>query len=307
MIPPPTTDRPTDAEFDRLITSAGRTVLRAVSERRRPWWRRMSRLGVAATAVLVVGGVAGAAVAAKSLFDATPQVETGSTSFTLDEPSPADRWLNVQMQYTCSPGEHFTVTVGDDVVFDESCDAMYYDPIPNQPELAADQTDQGPVPTPHPPGADRGLFKSIPIGDVSGRTVKVDSTLSHDYRVEAVFSPTSEMSMLVLPGRRDDGNVDWATPDYVVNEYGLTVGVPRLNTPENQWPDLYPVRFEGRTGYLLGSEMHGGLIVDRDERIEIERQRRRDGLIDAKGNVYQRVYAADGKTVLGKMLVGSSS
>lgn len=275
-------DRPSDAEFDQMIAHSYDQLRQSIRDEARPWWRRMSRFTVIAS-IVVAGGVAGGAYAAtQALFPPPPEVIAGGNSVV---------HLDVGMAYTCKPGEHFTLKSGDSVIFDEDCDAMYYD--------TDEETPDGRAP--------RGVAKSIPIGDVEGRTLTMDSNLSRDYRIEATFSPIEEMQTLVLPGRGSDGKVDWATPDYKVNEYGLTVGVPRINTPEDQWPDLYPVMFEGREAYFLGKEVNEPIPLSREGRRKQHEERLRLGLIDEKGNTYRRVYAADGKTVLGKILTGTSS
>lgn len=139
-----------------------------------------------------------------------------------------------------------------------------------------------------------------------GRKLTLDSTLTRDYRIDATFGLTATMKRLVLPDRRADGSIDWATPDYTVNKYGLTVGVPKVNTPEDQWPDLYPVTFHGREGYFLGKDMNASVPMNSAEAKTYMDRQRREGLIDDKGNTYQKVYADDGKTVLGKIKTGTS-
>lgn len=285
-------DRPSDAEFDQMIAHSYEELHKSIRDASRPWWRRMSRFTVI-TSIVIAGGVAGGAYAAtQALFPPPPEVIAGgSTVIHLDKPASGDKWLNVAMAYTCKPGERFTLKSGDNVIFDEDCDAMYYNTDEELPDGRAP----------------RGVSKSVPIGEVEGRTLTMDSTLSRDYRVEATFGPIEEMQPLVLPGRGDDGKVGWAKPDYEVNEYGLTVGVPRINTPEDQWPDLYPVLFEGREAYFLGKEINEPIPLSPERRREQHEERLRLGLIDEKGNTYQRVYAADGKTVLGKKWTGTVS
>lgn len=284
-------ERPSDAEFDQMVARSRDQLLKSIRGESRPWWRRMSRFTVIAS-IVVAGGVAGGAYAAtQALFPSPPEVIAGgSTVVRLDEPAPGDKWLNVGIVYSCGSGESFTLRNGDDIIFDVDCDAMF----PGEdPAIGA--------------GGGRGIYDSIPVGDVHGRALTLDSNLSHDYRIEASFGPTEEMQPLVLPGRGADGEVDWAAPDYEVNEYGLTVGVPKANTPEDQWPDLYPVMFEGREAYFLGEEMNGPMPMNLDEMKKRTDEQRREGLVDDKGNVYRKVYAADGKTVLGKKWIGTVS
>lgn len=300
---------PSDAEFDEMVAGVHRKILQTQQVESRPWWKKWSRLTTATVIVVCAGGVAGGAYAATQLLASTPPpVFNGNTVVTLDAPAAGDKWLNVQIAYTCRPGEHFTLKNGKQTIFDEDCDAGHYS---TDKSMSVEQPKSGGgTPSGLPVGqgsAQRGLYKSLLIDDVDGDTLRMTSTLTRDYRIAAAFGPTAAMKQLVLPGRRADGAVDWATPDYTVNEYGLTVGLPKINTPEDQWPDLYPVTFRGREGYFLGRDMRSQQLVDPSEAKAHREKRRRDGLIDDKGNLYAKVYAADGKTVLGKQLVGWTS
>lgn len=285
-------DRPSDAEFDQMIARSHIQLRQSIGEGARPWWRRMSRFTVIAS-IVVAGGVAGGAYAAtQALFPPPPEVIAGGDSVVhLDKPAPGDKWLNVGIAYTCKPGEHFTLRNADTVIFDEDCDAMYYSDSEEGPDGRAA----------------RGISKSIPIAEVDGRTLTMDSSLTRDYRIKATFGPIEVLQQITLPGRGADGKVDWATPDYEVNEYGLTVGTPKMNTPEDQWPDLYPVLFEGREAYFLGKDMNRAQPTNPAGAVKYMDDMRREGLIDDKGNIFAKVYAADGKTVLGKILTGTFS
>lgn len=302
--------RPSEADFDDMVAHTHTTMRRAMRSESLPWWRKLSRLTTVVGALVATGAVAGGAYAATQLFTPSPPpaVHTGSTVVKLDTPAPDDKWLNVQMAYTCKPGERFTLRDGDRVIFDENCDANHYSTDESMAGSgtssdSAASSDQGAANG----RAQRGISKSIPIAEVNGAKLVLDSTLSRDYRIVAVFSPTAEMTRLVLPGRKPDGQTDWATPDYTINEYGLTVGQPKINTPEDQWPDLYPITFQGREAFLLGADMMGRLAMTPEQAIKEKDRRRREGLIDDKGNLYNKVYAADGKTVLGKLLTGTTS
>ncbi|MBC9225056.1 hypothetical protein GL325_01840 [Aeromicrobium sp. 636] len=301
-------DRPSEAEFDDMVARMHATIRRAMRVESVPWWRRVSRLTTVLSALVATGAVAGGAYAATHLFTPPPppEVLTGSTVIELDAPAPEDKWLNVQMAYTCKPGERFTLQDGERVIFDEDCDAEYYntdESMSGSPSDVAATADPGAGKG----RAQRGIFKSIPVAEVDGAELVLDSTLSREYRLVAVFSPTAAMTPLVLPGRRADGQTDWATPDYTVNQYGLTVGHPRINTPEDQWPDLIPTTFKGREAYLLGDDVMTARAMNPDQAENDTDRLRREGLIDDEGNLYKKVYAADGTTMLGRLLVGSVS
>ena len=300
---------PSDAEFDQLISDVHAKLRKAVQLEARPWWRKLSRLTTATVIVVSAGGVAGGAYAATQLLaPSPPQVFTGNTVVKLDAPAPGDKWLNIQIAYSCRPGEHFTLKNGAQTIFKEDCNATYYSA---DRSMSDSQQDSDPDPESAQSAgsreAERGIAKSLPIGDVRGNTLTMTSTLTRDYRIAAEFGPTATMKQLVLPARRGDGSIDWATPDYTVNEYGLTVGVPKINTPEDQWPDLYPVTFHGRQGYFLGKDMNPAIPANPAAARKYDEEQRREGLIDDKGNMYTKVYAADGKTVLGKMKTGTFS
>lgn len=299
---------PSDAEFDQMIAGVQLKIQQTLRSETSPWWKKWSRLTTAAFIVVCAGGVAGGAYAANQLLTSTPpSVFTGNTVVKLDAPAPGDKWLNVQVAYTCRPGERFTLKNGEQTIFDEDCDANHYS---TDESIVVEPSRSGGVPPDRPARqgrAQRGMFKGLPIDDVQGNSLMMTSTLTRDYRIVATFGPTVAMKHLVLPGRRADGAVDWATPDYTVNEYGLTVGAPKINTPEDQWPDLYPMTFRGREAYFLGEDMRSQIPMDPSEAKAYKQERRREGLTDDKGNVYAKVYAADGKTVLGKKLVGRTS
>jgi hypothetical protein len=95
-------------------------------------------------------------------------------------------------------------------------------------------------------------------------------------------------------------------PDYPVNEYGLTVGTRNTRTPEADWPDLVPVTFHGKEAYFIKSDMVNQMAGNPEEAVRQMKERRKLGL-DVDGKIYQFVYAADGKTRLGKVYVGSYS
>jgi hypothetical protein len=302
----PLQDRPSEVDFDAMVTRVHATIRRTVRAESRPWWRRLSRLTTVAVAVVATGAVAGGAYAATQLFTPSPPpaVLTGDNVIKLDKPAPEDKWLNVQMVYTCKPGEHFTLRDGERVIFDQRCrsESRSHDESTADPKSAA-SPDSSVVSG----RADRGIALSIPIEEVNGRQLVLDSTLSRDYRIEAVFSPTAEMKHLVLPGRRADGQTDWATPDYTVNSFGLTVGQLNINTPEGQGPDLIPITFKGREAYILGEDWSKPWPMNPEQAVKDQERQRREGLLDDKGNIYSKVYAADGKTVLGKIHVGTTS
>lgn len=281
--------RPSDAEFDQMIAHSYNQLHQSIRLDARPWWRKLSRFTVI-TSFVVAGGVAGGAYAATQvLFPAPPEVIAGGgTVVHLDEPARGDKWLNIGMKYNCRPGEHLRLKNGDAVIFAVDCDAEGY------------SADDATV-------VSRGVSDSIPIGEVRGRTLTLDSNLTRDFRIKATFGPIKVVQQIVLPGRGGDGMVDWTTPDYEVNKYGLTVGPMMVNVPEGQEPDLVPVDFEGGVGYLLTKEMISDFPTDPDEIEAREDEQRRLGLLDDEGNIYTRVYAADGKTVLGKILTGTSS
>ncbi|KAA1395416.1 hypothetical protein [Aeromicrobium ginsengisoli] len=275
--------RPDDAEIAAMVAGVRPVVLRHAASRR--WWRRLSRPAVLASVAgaVAVGGMAYAAV--ERTTGSAPETHTGDSVLSIGKPGPKDNWLNVSVTYRCAPGESFELRDAKKEIFSRDCGTE-----------SSSEGDDG----------RRGMLKSIPVDEVNGTRLVMTSDFSHDYRLTATFGPRAAMAQAnVLPPTGPDGKPAWDIPDYTVNEYGLTVGAPRVSTPESAYPDLYPVQFEGREAYILKKDMLGEVAGNPTEAVRQMKERRRLGLIDAKGNVYQFVYAADGKTRLGKVLIGT--
>lgn len=284
-------ERPTDADLANVVAGSRVRVMSEVSSRR-AWWRRLSRstiaLGVVGT--VAAGGIAYAAV--ERTADQPPETHTGPSVVEIGTPGPGDKWLNVSVVYRCRPGESFALRDATSELLSAECDR----------ESDPEQVDpvKGGV-------RSHGIRKSVRAGQVHGTTLRVVGDLSSNYRITASWGPRAVMEPAeVLPPTGSDGKPEWDIPDYTVNEYGLTVGRPTINTPESAYPDLFPVTFKGNEAYILKRDMLGEDAGNPKEALRQMKERRRMGL-DVHGRIYQFVYAADGKTRLGKMYVGSYS
>lgn len=281
--------RPSDAEIAAMVARVRPEVLHNASSGR--WRSRWSRPAIVASFVsaVAVGGVAYAAV--ERATDEPPETHTGDSVLVIGEPGAKDKWLNISLTYRCRAGESY-------VLRDDTAKVMSGD-CGRETELDRIDPTEGGV-------RSRGVRKSVPVDEVHGTELRFESDLSSRYRLTATWGPRALMEPAdTLPADGADGKPAWDIPDYEVNEYGLTVGAPRINTPESAYPDLFPVRFEGREAYILKKDMLGEDAGNPAEAVRQMKEQRRLGLIDARGNIYRFVYAADGKTRLGKMLVGT--
>jgi len=98
-----------------------------------------------------------------------------------------------------------------------------------------------------------------------------------------------------------------ATPEYQVNDKGLTYGVGSYHADADEWPDLLLVEAtNGREGYVerrLLDEVTGANVSSPEEAVAWQQQ------MDA-ASWDQRpipVYLADGKTVIGEFEISRSS
>ena len=278
--------RPSDHEIATIVHKAGNELHKITASPRKRL--RISVAGTAALAALGIAGVAGAAYATVQAVGGEPTVHQGNSTLGIGTPSSGDKWLNVGFAFRCSTGETFTLRDGKAEIMSGSCD----DYSPGDGSQDADL---------------RGIYKSVPADSISSSTLRLTTDFDQDYRIEASYGPSAQMRQLVLPGRNAAGLVQWTPADYKVNEYGLTVGTPNANTPENQYPDLVPRSFEGREAYELGRDVNRALPTNPEEAVKYMNRLRDQGITDEKGNIYRRLYAADGKTLIGKVNVGTYS
>lgn len=277
-------ERPSDTEIQNWVTEARASVLAHATQRR--WWRRLSRPTVAASAMgaVLVGGIAYAAVE-RTRTPESPELHSGNAVFEIGAPGPGDKWLNVSMTYRCRPGEKFELKDDASVIMWADCDEQSF----------PDEND----PTKIKPGPG-GLSTSIPVNEVTGTELVVTGTLTDNYVVHAEYGPTTAAEQApMLPPSDGEGKPTWVIPTYPVNEYGLTVGQIREGVPEFAYPDLIPVTYRGKTAYLLRESF----IIRESGRpggwSPAEEDRRRGQRWGKDGTLYQRVYAADGRTFLG--------
>lgn len=280
-------ERPGDAAFDEMVARAKVAAMSGVASRQR-WWRRLSRptmaLGVAG--VVAAGGIAYAAVDRPA--PEPPETYKGPSVIEIGSPGPGDKWLNISVSYRCEPGESLAVRDDRSTFLSYDCEGESTSSSPGLEGVGG-----------------RGVADSIPVDEVHGTRLVVTSDLSNNYLVTATWGPRAQIEMQgTLPEDGPDGEPDWAMPAYEVNEYGLTVGAPTVRTPESAWPDLYPVEFKGEEAYFIKADMVGNIPGTLEEGKRQTAERRRLGL-EVNGKSYQFVYAADGKTKLGKKFVGT--
>lgn len=303
---------PDDATFATALAETRGTVLRAA--RRRPARRFLPFVAGA----VVAAGVGGGAVAIIRT-DVVPETPVGDSIVRIGSPAPGDRWLNLSVAFSCVGGGRLRVLDGSTELVAIDCDRDFAEDT-DEETSAPDDGGNGHSPSgagdgSHPPQAvrapsratNRGMSKAVPVTDVTSDRLVVESTLDRRYLVQAVFSPTSQTALSWgVPTDGPDGTPDWQTPSWPVNEHGLTVGMPSVGAPPGVVPDLVPTWFEGRRAYFRGSDYLGTVVLDLDEAREQVRRDREEGLLDDDGTIYRWVYAADGRTRLGKVVTGSS-
>lgn len=280
-------ERPSDSELEAMVARARVAVMSGVASRR-GLWRRLSRPTVALGVVGVVaaGGIAYAAVDRSA--SVPPEAHMGPSAVEIGTPGPGDKWLNVSLSFRCEPGESFVLRDDRSTIFSYEC---------GDESTVAESDGRG--------IGGRGVADSVPADEVHGTRLVMSSDLSNNYVITATWGPRALIEMdVVLPEDGPDGKPDWEMPAYRVNEYGLTVGVPTIRTPQSAWPDLYPVTFKGQEAYFIKADMVDAIPGTPEEAKRRSEERRRLGL-DVDGKSYQFVYAADGKTRLGKKHTGS--
>lgn len=237
--------------------------------------------------VIAAGGIAYAAVELPTAV--VPEAAKGSSVVEIGNPGRTDKWLNVSVTYRCVKGEKFVLR--DDVkeLLSATCDRT------DQSTVEGGGTDGG------------GLMKSFRLREIRGSRLVMTSNLTQNYVVSAVWGERALLNGIdPLPADGPDGKPGWKFPNYEVNEYGLTVGPIYADSPQEAWPDLWPVSYKGEDAYFLTSEMRDPIGGTSAEQRKLDRERKRLGL-DVDGKTYQFVYAADGKTRLGKKYTGSYS
>lgn len=278
-------ERPTDAEIGAWVADVRGPVLSHAVPRRR-WWR-LSRPLVVGSVVgaVAAGGIAYAAVE-RTRAGVVPEIRSGNSVVEIGKPAVGDRFLNLSMTYRCRKGEKISVRDATHELMSGGC--------------SADTGEAGLV--------SRGLSGSRPVEEIHGTKLTVTSDISREYRVDATWGPRASMPVAqALPEIGPDGRATWDVPRYRVNEFGLTVGNRMtMNTPESAWPDLIPTTYRGEQAYFRKQDMLGEMAGNPEEAVRQMRERREQGL-DIDGELYQFVYAADGRTRLGKVHVGSVS
>ena len=279
-------ERPSEAGIDAWVAAVRPHVMAHVGVRR--WWRRLARPSVAlgVAGMVAAGGIAYAAVEQTRTGGPLPEIRSGSSVVEIGEPGPGDRFLNISVTYRCKKGE--TISVRDDTheLMSGHC--------------REDTGEAGLV--------SRGVSGSRPADEIHGTRLAVVSDISREYRVDATWGPRQSMPLAqALPEVGPDGTATWDAPRYPVNTYGLTVGDGiSVNTPESAWPDLIRTTYEGKVAYFRKQDMRGEVAGTPEEAVR-QMQERKDRGLDVDGKLYQFVYAADGRTRLGKVLVGSHS
>lgn len=87
------------------------------------------------------------------------------------------------------------------------------------------------------------------------------------------------------------------SPTYQRTAEGLTFGNPAVDTPRSQMPDLVPVTgVAGRQGYLLIDDFLGNSVPAKSPADAVAQMKKIDP--DGDGEIWQPVYAGDGKTVI---------
>lgn len=86
---------------------------------------------------------------------------------------------------------------------------------------------------------------------------------------------------------------------FPTNEFGLSVGKPTVADIDAQnLPDL--VEVEGERGYLKSAEVYFPDPKSPEEAVE-----QTNRLVNDKGEIVTKLYAADGKTVVGQFIFGT--
>lgn len=287
--------RPSDAEFDAMIASTRTSLIATLRSSTSPWWRRST--GIALGVTLLAGGGTATALALTDDSPAEAGPRTGRTTIELGKPEPTDKYVNVTFTWRCNPGANYTLIEGGWGHFYEFCE---------------DRDDRG--------KPERRANYVYTIGrdillDGGSLTLVLKSTLTEPYEITAAYGARP-----ILPAPGVEGTTPeelkepyGQPPAYDTNEYGLTVGNPTIDTAPDDWPDLMPVELNGQPGYLRTDDpgYEPGLQLPDVERLKaIDEARRKAGLIKQHGkrtDYYRFVYAADGKTILGKLYVGTSS
>ena len=272
-------ERPTHAEIDAWVAGARGPVLRHAVPRR--WWRvRRSLVAGAVVGVVAAGGIAYAAVERTRTVE-PPKTVKGNSVIEIGTPAPGDKWLNISVWFRCEKGERISISAGANELMESGC--------PKNGTVSY---------------GDRGMTGSKPVGEIHATQLVVRSTITHQFAIDASFGPRAVTTVLHgLPPEDTDGTLQWDIPEYPVNEYGLTVGSRiTMNTPSSAWPDLMPVTFRGEQGYFRKIDSIGQEPGTPEEARRQKQERREQGLEVGKKR-YQWVYAADGKTRLGKMRV----
>jgi hypothetical protein len=272
-------ERPTDGEIGAWVADARGPVLAHAVPRR--WWRvRRSLVAGAVVGVVAAGGIAYAAVE-RTRTPEPPATVTGDSVIEIGRPAPGDKWLNISVWFRCEKGERISISVGANELMESGC--------PKNGTVSY---------------GDRGMTSSKPVGDIHGTQLVVRSTITHRFAIDASFGPRPVPTVLHgLPPESADGELQWDIPEYPVNEHGLTVGSRiTMNTPSSAWPDLIPVNFRGREGYFRKIDLLAQEPGTPEEARRQKQERREQGLEVGKKR-YQWVYAADGKTRLGRMRI----
>ncbi len=276
-------ERPSDAEVAAWVSSVRGPVLAHTAARR--WWKVKRSLVVGS----VVGAVAvGGLAYATSEHTRTPEPPAtvqGDSVIEIGRPALGDKWLNLSISYRCKPGEGFDLRDDGRRLAWADCDLQSF----------PDEDD----PTKLIPGPG-GIQKSVPVEEVRGTKLILESTLTDAAIVKAEFGSTSAMSRPeAVPPNGPDGEPDWVIPTYPVNEYGLTVGQILMDVPESAFPDLIPFELDGREVYVLKRtfiiELPARPGEFSMEQIDRHRGIRRDG----RGREQFKAYKADGKTLAG--------
>jgi hypothetical protein len=274
-------ERPSETEIESWVAAVRPHVVARAG--RRGWLRRLRPPLVAGAVVgaVAVGGLAYAAVERTRGPGAVPEIRHGASVVEIGAPAAGDRWLNLSMTYRCREGERFSVRDDRHELVAGRCE---------------DSDGRGVT--------SRGISRSVPADEVRGTRLSVVSDLSREYRVDATWGPRRSMPRAqAMPSVGPDGVAAWDLPRYRVNQYGLTVGDSyTINTPESARPDLLRTTYRGRVAYFRTSE-EMAMPGSPEEAVRQTEERRALGL-DVDGRLYRFVYAADGKTRLGKVHVG---
>jgi hypothetical protein len=274
-------ERPSEAEIAAWVADARRPALAHAVPRR--WWRVRRSLVVGAVVGAVgAGGLAYAAVERARTSEAPepPRTVKGDSVVQIGRPGPEDKWLNLSVWFRCEKGERISISSGGHEFMESGC--------PKNGTVSY---------------GDRGMSGSKPIGEIRSTELVIRSTLSHQAAIEAAFGPRPVVPQFRgLPPEGPDSSLQWDLPTYPVNEYGLTVGSRiTINTPDSAWPDLIPTTYRGKIAYFRTADTQG-LAGTLEEARRQTRERREQGL-DVGKKRYQWVYAADGRTRLGKIRV----